>query len=356
MGQVLNSPRQAHATAKAAVATSQFALNRHTFFTVAAICTAVLALLILCSLIFGAGDTTPVGSLRALFGQGDAEAQFIVAELRWPRTLLGLLVGSALGSAGVVLQAATRNPLAEPGLLGVSAGSAFAVILAISLGAGAATLHLGVAIGGALVGCLLVLLVTQLRGVGNDPVRLVLAGAAFSSILTAISTLILLHDQRSADEIRFWIIGALGGRSIDTLIGSTPGLIIGLLILLPAVRPLAALALGEHIATGLGHRPKATRLLALSSVAILVGTATSAAGPIAFAGLIVPFIARRFVGPDIRRTLPLSLLIGPALILFADILSRLVVRPYELPIGVVTAFVGAPMLIAIIRSHRLPKL
>ncbi len=326
------------------------------FSSIAAFCLAGLALLVVASLLYGAGDITFADSLRVLLGGGSTEARFITLELRWPRTLLGLLVGAALGAAGVVLQAATRNPLAEPGLLGVSAGAAFAVVLAISLGAGAATLHLGVAVAGALVGCLLVLLVTQLRGVGDDPVRLVLAGAAFSSILTAISTLILLQDQRSADEIRFWIIGALGGRSIDTLIGSAPGLLIGLLILLPTIRPLAALALGEQVATGLGHHPKATRLAALFSVAILVGTATSAAGPITFVGLIVPFIARRLVGPDIRRTLWLSLLLGPAIVLLSDIVSRLVVRPYELPIGVVTAFVGAPILIAIVRNHRLPKL
>src|SRR5690606_12539867 len=133
----------------------------------------------------------------------DPDAHFVVAQLRWPRTLLGLLVGAGLGAAGAVLQAATRNPLAEPGLLGVSAGASFAVVLAISLGSGAATLNLGIAILGALVGCFLVLMVTKMRGVGDDPIRLVLAGAAFTGILVSLSTLILLYDQRSADEIRF---------------------------------------------------------------------------------------------------------------------------------------------------------
>ena len=317
----------------------------------------VLALLVLASLMWGAGRVTPVQAIEVLLGlSDDAEAQFIVSDLRWPRTLLGLLVGACLGASGAVLQAATRNPLAEPGLLGVSAGASFAVVVAIALGAGAATLSLGVAILGAMVGCFLVLLVTQIRDVGDDPVRLVLAGAAFSGILMSLSTLLLLYDQRTADEIRFWVIGALGGRPTDALQWSVMGTVVGLVMLVPVLRPLAALALGEKMATGLGHNPRLTRIWALASVAVLVGTATAAAGPIVFVGLVVPYFARRLVGVDIRRALGLSLLLGPVFVLFADIISRLVIRPYELPIGVVTAFVGAPCLVAIVRGRRLPSL
>lgn len=319
-------------------------------------CVALAACMCIASLLIGAGDVDILQSAAAFFSSADGEARFVVFELRLPRTLLGLLTGMALGAAGAVLQAATRNPLAEPGLLGVSAGSSFAVVLAISLGASAATLHLGIAVGGALAGCMLVLIVSQARGVGDDPVRLVLAGAAFSGILTAISALILLHDQRSSDEIRFWIIGALAGRPQDVLTWSVPGLLVGLLLLVPLVRPLAALALGEKMATGLGHRPALTRVGALVAVAILVGTATAAAGPIAFVGLVVPFVARRLAGPDIRRTLGLSMVLGPSIILFSDILSRLLVSPYELPIGVITALIGAPVLMAVVRTHRLPTL
>lgn len=317
-----------------------------------------LCLLSLClaSLLLGAGDIGLPASLQALLGSGDEDARFIVYQLRWMRTELALLVGLALGCAGVLLQAVTRNPLAEPGLLGVSAGSSFAVVLAINLGATAATVHLGVAMLGALVGCVLVLLVTRLRGVGDDPVRLVLAGAAFSGILGALSSMLLLWDQRTADEMRFWVIGALAGRPTDTLNWALPGLIIGVLVALPVIRPLSALALGERVASGLGHHPQLTRLGTLLAVSLLVGTATAAAGPIGFIGLIVPYIARRLVGSDIRRTLGLSMLLGPCVLLFADVISRLLVSPYELPVGVVTAFVGAPILIAVVRSHRLPTL
>ncbi|ERH50362.1 ABC transporter permease [Ectopseudomonas chengduensis] len=319
---------------------------------------AALCLMLLCvaSLLLGAGDIGLLPSLQALLGGSDDDARFIVFELRWVRTELALLVGLALSAAGVLLQAVTRNPLAEPGLLGVSAGASFAVVLAINLGASAASLHMGVAMLGALVGCVLVLLVTRMRGVGDDPVRLVLAGAAFSGMLGAFSSLLLLWDQRTADEMRFWVIGALAGRPLDTLDWSLPGVIGGLLVALLVVRSLAALALGERVASGLGHHPQLTRLGTLLAVAILVGTATAAAGPIAFIGLIVPYIARRLVGSDIRRTLGLSMLLGPCVLLLADVISRLLVRPYELPVGVVTAFVGAPILIAVVRNQRLPTL
>lgn len=319
-------------------------------------CAALLALVTLASLLFGAGDTGPVRAVHTLLGQGSADERFVVFELRWPRTLLGLLVGAALGAAGIVLQATTRNPLAEPGLLGVSAGASLAVVLAIALGASSATVNLGVAVAGALAGCLLVLLVSRVATLGNDPVRLVLAGAAFSSLLAAVTSVILLHDQRSADEIRFWVIGALAGRSAETLLWSLPGVIAGLALLLPLIRPLASLALGERVAAGLGHHPQLIRFWALVAVALLVGTATSAAGPIGFVGLIVPFVARRLAGPDIRRTLLPSLLLGPCVLVAADIVSRLTVRPYELPIGVITAFIGAPILIAVVRGQRIPRL
>ncbi len=320
------------------------------------LCLAGLLLLILASLLLGAGDTGPLSSLQVLAGLGSAEDRFVVLELRWPRTLLGMLVGVALGAAGTVLQSATRNPLAEPGLLGVSAGASLALVIAVALGASSATVNLAVASAGALCGCLLVLLVSNVGRLGDDPVRLVLAGAAFSSLLAAFTSMILLHDQRSADEIRFWVIGAVAGRSPDTLLWSLPGVLLGLLALVPLIRPLASLALGERVAAGLGHHPQLIRLGALLAVAVLVGSATAAAGPIAFVGLIVPYLARRLVGPDIRRSFPLALLLGPSLLLLADTVSRLIVRPYELPIGVITALLGAPILIAVVRGQRIPRL
>lgn len=316
----------------------------------------LLGSLCLVSLLLGAGDSGPADSLLALLGGADDETRFVVHVLRLSRMELALLVGGALGAAGMLLQSVTRNPLAEPGLLGVSAGSAFAVVLAISLGASIADHGLVVATLGALGGCLLVLAVSHLRGVGEDPVRLVLAGVAFSGLLNALSSMILLWDQRTADEVRFWVVGSLAGRPVETLSWTLPGLIVGLLLSLPLIRPLAAMALGERVATGLGHHPLLVRMWTLLAVAVLVGTANAAAGPIAFLGLIVPYLVRRAVGFDIRQGFALCLLLGPCVMLSADILARLLVRPYELPVGVVTAFIGAPILIAVVRSHRLPTL
>ncbi|MCS2609678.1 iron ABC transporter permease [Halomonas sp. wenzhen-202101] len=308
------------------------------------------------SLLIGAGSVSPSRVVAMLLGADDADARFVVWELRAPRTLIGLAVGMALGVSGALLQAVTRNPLAEPGLLGVSAGAAFAVALALVLGASAATLRIPVAQMGALAGCLCVLGVARWRGVGNDPVRLVLAGAAFSALLGALTSLILFFDQRSADEIRFWVIGSLAGRRLDDLLAVLPTIVVSGVLIALLARPLAALALGERMASGLGHHPRLIRALIILCVALLVGAATAIAGPIAFVGLVVPFVARAFVGPDIRRTLWVSLPTGPLIVLVADIVSRVVVAPSELPLGVLTALFGAPVLVAVVRARRLPML
>ncbi|MEA2117151.1 iron ABC transporter permease [Halovibrio sp. HP20-50] len=308
------------------------------------------------SLLVGAGSVGPWRVLALLSGTPDSEVSFIVWELRAPRTLIGIAVGMALGVSGALLQAVARNPLAEPGLLGVSAGAAFAVTLALVLGASAATLRISVAQLGALLGCICVLSVARFRGVGNDPVRLVLAGAAFSGLLASLTSLILLYDQRAADEIRFWVIGSLSGRRLDDLVAVMPSMLLAALVIALIARPLAALALGERIASGLGHHPHLIRWLVVACVALLVGAATAIAGPIAFVGLVVPFVARAFAGPDIRRTLWFCLPIGPLMVLAADIISRVVVAPSELPLGVLTALCGAPVLVAVVRARRLPML
>ncbi len=321
-----------------------------------AACAAVLALACLASLLLGAGSVDAGPALAGLLGHGSEEARFVVFELRAPRTVIALVVGAALGVAGALLQAVTRNPLAEPGLLGVSAGSAFAVAVALTLGASAATLRSTVAQLGALGGCLCAIGAGRLRGVGDDPVRLVLAGAALSSLLAALTSMLLLVDQRTADEIRFWVVGSVAGRRLSDLSGILPSLAAAALITLAIARPLAALALGDRVAAGLGHRPGTVRLLAVIAVALLVGAATAVAGPIAFVGLVVPFAARALAGPDIRRTLWLSVPLGALVVVAADVVSRLVVQPSELPIGVLTALLGAPVLIAVVRARRLPTL
>src|SRR5690554_92832 len=192
----------------------------------------LLGLVCFISLLIGAGNIGPADALAVLLGQGSDDARFVISELRLPRTLVGVVVGATLAVSGALLQAMTRNPLAEPGLLGVSAGSAFAVALALLLGASAATLRVSAAQLGALAGCLCVLSVVRMRGVGSDPVRLVLAGAAFSALLGSLTSLLLLFDQRAADEIRFWVIGSLAGRRLEDLISVLPSLLVAAVIVL----------------------------------------------------------------------------------------------------------------------------
>ncbi|ONF44849.1 ABC transporter permease [Marinobacter lutaoensis] len=316
----------------------------------------LLLLAALASLLFGAGSLPWQEAASALVGQGHEDARFVLLELRLPRLAVGATVGLALGVAGALLQALTRNPLAEPGLLGVSAGSAFAVSLAILFGASTATLTTLVAQAGALAGCALVLAATRLQGTGQDPVRLVLAGATVTGLLLSLTSLLMLIDQRAADEIRFWITGSVAGRQWHQWWATLPSLALATVVILTVIRPLASLALGERVAMGLGHRPGLIRLLVILVVALLVGAATALAGPLVFVGLVVPFAARALAGADIRRTLWLCLPIGPALVVFADTLSRLLVAPSELPLGVITALVGAPVLMVIVRARRMPTL
>jgi iron complex transport system permease protein len=317
---------------------------------------AALVLAVLASLVVGAGEVGPGRAVAVLLGGGDADARFAVLQLRVPRTVVAAAVGLALGVAGAVLQTAARNPLAEPGLLGVSAGASFAVVLVIASGASAAALGPWVAVLGAGAACLLAVGAARLRGAGDDPVRLVLAGAALSSLLHAATSVLLLLDQRTADEVRFWTVGSVSGRDLGTLGQVGPVLVVGLLLALVAARPLSALSLGDTVAQGLGHRPARTRVVAMAAVALLVGGAVAAAGPIAFVGLVVPFAARALVGPDLRRVLAVSVVLGPTVVLVADVASRLVVRPYEMPLGVVTALIGAPVLVAVVRRTRMPAL
>lgn len=332
--------------------------TNRTVYRMALVLTA-LALLFFVSLLFGAGPVGWQDSLWLLTGHGEGlgeQVHFTLFELRLPRTLLAIIVGAGLGASGVVLQTVTRNTLAEPGLLGVSAGASFAIVMAIYWGASASALNLQAAMAGALAGCLLVLAASQVSGTRQDPVRLILAGAALSGLLLAISSVLLLLDQRTADEMRFWLIGALAGRPFEAVRFSGLVTLAGICVLLFRLPALSALSLGHAVAVGLGHRPWQVQLTALLVVALLVGEATAAAGPIAFIGLVAPFAARAWVGPDIRNSFWPSLLLGSCILLAADIISRLVVIPYELPVGVVTAFIGAPVLLAVVRRQRMPTL
>lgn len=315
---------------------------------------AALALIALFSIAIGARQI-PFGTvLDALTQGGDGStAQIVVHDLRIPRTILGIGIGAALGLAGALMQALTRNPLADPGILGVNAGASLAVVLAMAF-LGMHTLHsyVWMALAGAAVATAAVYAIGTAGRGGATPVRLALAGTAISAAFTGVITAIILLDPKTFDQYRYWQVGALAGRDINTAGQVAPFLIVGVLLALALARPLNAIALGDEAAQALGAHLGRTRVLGMIAVTLLCGAATAAAGPIGFVGLTVPHVARAITGPDQRWVLPYSLVLAPILLLGSDIVGRVLVRPGELQVGIVTAFVGAPVFIALVRRRK----
>jgi iron complex transport system permease protein len=320
------------------------------------VCLAVLLVLVaLASLMWGARDVSVAAVWDALFSPvpGDND-HLVVRDLRVPRTLIGIVAGSALGAAGALMQGVTRNPIADPGLLGVNSGASLAVVVAIAgFGVGSVSGYLWFAFAGAAVAAVVVYGAASLGWEGVTPVKLALVGAAFTATATSVMTLILLSDRHTLAEYRFWQVGSLAHRSVDVLLSVLPFVTIGLLLALAAGRVLNVLALGDDVARGLGQHVGRGRLLVVTSVVLLCGSAVSLVGPIAFVGLVVPHAARALVGPDYRWIVPLSILSGPVLLLVADIAGRLVARPAEVEAGLVVAVVGAPVLVALVRRARM---
>lgn len=319
---------------------------------------ALLGLVVLLSLAYGARPM-PLSEAWYAFADFDPDSQnhLIIRSLRLPRTLIGLCVGAALGLAGAVMQGVTRNPLADPGILGVNAGAAVGVVLAIYLfDIGSAAGWMAFAMAGALGASLLVYtLGSQGRG-GATPVKLALAGAATSAMLGAVTSAIVLLDIDTLDQFRFWSVGSLTGRDLALLGAIGPFLAAGGVVALGMGRTLNALSLGEDVATSLGQKVGLARATGALAVVLLVGGAVSLAGPIGFVGLVIPHVARVITGPDYRWILAYCLVLSPVLLLGSDIIGRLVVRPGELQVGIVTAVVGAPFFIALVRRRKLADL
>lgn len=281
----------------------------------------------------------------------------IILDLRLPRTLVGLLVGAALGLSGAILQGATRNPLADPGILGINAGATLCVVLGISVfGITQLSGYVWLAFLGAGAAMLVVYLVASLGREGATPVKLALAGAAVTAALTSVTSAILITNVETLDQIRFWQVGALTGRTTDILMQVAPFILAGIVLALLTSRILDGLALGDDVARGLGLKVQRGRTMVGLAAVILAGAATAAAGPIAFVGLTVPHLARAFTGPNYRWILPYSMLLAPILLLGADIIGRVIVPPGELQVGIVTAALGAPFFIALVRRRKLAEL
>ena len=284
-------------------------------------------------------------------------SETVIRELRVPRTLIGIFAGAALGLSGAILQGVTRNPLADPGIMGINAGAATAIVFAIMvLGTQSVSMYVWFAFVGAGVATVTVYGLASFGREGATPVKLALAGAAVTAILSSITSAIVMTNVSALNELRFWQVGSLAGRYFPVFWQTLPFLVLGLVLALGTGRALNGLALGEDLALALGQRVRLTRILMFVTVAILCGASTAAVGPIVFVGLLVPHLARMICGPDYRWILSYSLLLTPIVLLVADIIGRLAVSPGELQVGVVLGVIGAPFFILLVRYRNLAEL
>lgn len=315
---------------------------------------AVAALVLACGLSVAVGSkSVPLGDVWSAWLHPDDGYTSAVVQSRLSRTALGVLAGAALAVAGAVIQGLTRNPLGDPGLLGVNAGASASVVIVTALAGGTAGRSVWAAIPGALLATVAVYVIgSGGRGGTATPVRLVLAGAAIAAVLTALVQAVTLAEPEVFSTYRFWVIGSLAGRPEGTVGLVLPYVVVGLLLAAVLARGLNALALGDEAATALGAHAGRTRALGAAAATLLAASSVAAVGPVAFVGLAVPHTVRAFTGSDHRWLLPYSAVLGPVLLLGADVVGRVVARPGELMVGVVTAFVGAPFLIAAVRRGR----
>ncbi|WP_221359462.1 FecCD family ABC transporter permease [Streptomyces beigongshangae] len=315
---------------------------------------AVLVLVAVASIAVGAKELSLEQVWHGLFEDSGTYGDVVVGE-RLSRTVLGLLAGAALGLAGAVLQALTRNPLADPGLLGINAGASAAVVTAITFfGVTSLNGYVWFAFGGAAAVGALVYFLGGSRGA--TPVRLALAGTAVSAALYGYLQAVMIMDEAALGRMRFWTVGSLASATDSVVRQVLPFLAAGTLLALALARPLNAMAMGDDTARALGAHLNRTRALSMAAATVLSGAATAACGPIVFVGLMVPHVVRSFTGPDLRWILPYATVLSPVLLLGADVVGRLVARPAELQVGIVTAVLGGPVFIFLVRRRRTAQL
>ncbi|HVU14130.1 MAG TPA: iron ABC transporter permease [Phototrophicaceae bacterium] len=315
------------------------------------LCCALLILGVVWSITLGAATISPQVVFQALFHYDAGNFDHIIIQtVRLPRVLAGVIVGAALAVAGAIMQGLTRNPLADSGILGINSGAAFAVVLAVFLlGNPPLSVYALAALIGAAAAAALVYFLGSMGKGGATPLKLTLAGVILTAFISSFTTAILITSQQTLDQIRFWTAGSLSGRDMALLTQTAPYMIVGLLAALLISRQITTLSLGDDVAKGLGQNTVWIRAIAALIVVLLAGGAVALAGPIAFVGLIIPHVVRFIVGVDYRWVIPYSAVAGAILVTVADVGARVVLRPQELPVGVIMALIGAPFFIALAR-------
>lgn len=315
------------------------------------VCALALAFAMLSSIAFGAADIGAPTVLQAVFAfDNDNTQHLIIQTLRIPRALTAAMVGAALAVAGAIMQGLTRNPLADTGILGIEAGAALAVVGAVYFLSidSLATYALFAFAGASLTAVLVYLLGSFGRG-GVTPFKLTIAGAAVTAFLASLTTALLLFNQRTYDEVRFWLAGSVAGRDMALIGQAAPYIAVGLVIAVLMGQQITTLSLGEDIAKGLGQNTGWVKAICAVAVIVLAGASVSLAGPIGFVGLVIPHAVRFFTGSDYRWTLPYALLVGATFLVGVDVIGRVIARPSELAIGVMTALIGGPVFVALVR-------
>ncbi|TRA97369.1 iron ABC transporter permease [Rhizobium rhizogenes] len=320
-------------------------------------CAALLVLAIACLLVSavvaitaGPNPMSPSTVLSAIFRFDGSRDHLVVTLLRLPRVAAAMIAGAGLAVSGAIMQAVTRNPLASPGLLGINAGAAFAVVASLTiLGASGGNGQVWYAFAGAALAALCVFFIGSVGRVGATPLAMVLAGAVVATFLTSLTTAILIFDQTTLDAVRLWTVGSLSGRTMDQVFTVMPYSLVGLFGSLVLARHLTTLSLGTDVATALGQNPALWRSLSVVVVILLSGSAVALAGPVGFVGLVVPHIVRLAISVDYRWVVPFSAVIGATMVVVADLAGRIILANQSFPVGVTMALIGAPFFLWLAR-------
>lgn len=317
----------------------------------------ILVLVALASVAIGARGIALSTVFEALGQMGktgvDASGDWVVVQTRVPRTVAGILVGACLGLAGTAMQGVARNPLADPGILGINAGAALSVIIAVVLfGVGTVSGYIWFAFVGAAVAAVVVYLVASLGRDGASPVKLALAGAALSAGLISLLQALLITNQDALSAFRNWQVGSVAGRNWDQVLAVLPFMVLGICLVIFTGRWLNGLALGDDLARGLGQNPALARGITAIGIVLLCGAATALAGPLGFIGLVVPHLLRALIGTDYRWLLPYSVVTAPIIVVAADTVGRVILLPGEVAAGIITVFLGAPVFIWLVRKRK----